>query len=799
MTKNPTSIKFELPAKKPSEPTYSSKVGLSSISELSKSELSNPTSKPKFVYESKMATEIEPSDIEIEFSKKESPNPKKKVIALKKTESQPEITKKIDDSFGPELIARAMLHSKEIQKKITKYEKKHSKLSQGLKEISELGEYNPKITKEYEEKVKEIHAGLTKSKAIIESLHGSKENIDMSVFSSLLTLNRQKMSQAQTTDICFTMDCTGSMFSHIYNTKNVVIKLMNEMKLKFKHSTSFRMAFIAYRDVNDVKRFEIHDFEEDAEKIKNFIANLKAKGGDDECEDINGAFQKVLKLNWKNFNRILFHIGDAPPHNQQYHNSSNDSYPAGYKDDISFNTILQEMNEMRIMYKFFKINNSTDKMIQEFLKIINSDLSFNKNMIGEAKLDTPEQIKDLLISVATSVVSLSSSNSLSSDPNFYGKNKKSLESIKSHISERREFFEFMDPNLVKKEDIWSRDERDEFWAKYLNNFVMIGEIKENDDYFSKPQCFGNYNFGQESKPKKQNKLLISMKCFNEGTFNFVKFCKFFKPDGSIVKMVAKFAKVEPKDPKQKKEYYQNILRINTICRHLAKIFSSKLAELGEKQGIDYLPPMIVKSKSEEGEEYFCIETFFKGDYKKYSNNSGYISSEKDDKTLKMSCFSHWALEFTNRQIMPCDLQGVQFILTDSTLNTREEIFKKHGDMGIQGMANFMQNHLCNKFCEKLGLKPVKGQGEFAYLNENMNGMMQKCENMNCANDTVNKICRVCFPGISKKVKLFCKECSQYFEVLRYLYEFKNKEFPNTCGLCKKKKKESSTGVESMFA
>lgn len=41
------------------------------------------------------------------------------------------------------------------------------------------------------------------------------------------------------------------------------------------------------------------DFTEDIDIIKNFIAKIPCLGGGDEPEDLTGALEKALKMNWQ--------------------------------------------------------------------------------------------------------------------------------------------------------------------------------------------------------------------------------------------------------------------------------------------------------------------------------------------------------------------------------------------------------------------------------------------------------------------------------------------------------------------
>lgn len=76
-----------------------------------------------------------------------------------------------------------------------------------------------------------------------------------------------------------------------------------------------RVGFVGYRDHGDGSdRIVSVDLTDDTEEVISFLNSVKATGGDDECEDIFGGLEKSISLGWKNPNRILIHIGDAPQH-----------------------------------------------------------------------------------------------------------------------------------------------------------------------------------------------------------------------------------------------------------------------------------------------------------------------------------------------------------------------------------------------------------------------------------------------------------------------------------------------------
>ena len=393
-----------------------------------------------------------------------------------------------------------------LDKKIEKIKSKERKASVGLSEINDLIESSKgtdkikqEIKGELSKKFKKLQSVIDTSSSSISLLESCKKNLFLQVISKKQEINSKNMKTFQTIDICFMVDCTGSMALLIEEAKNTILNMINRMKEKFKHSNSIRMAFIGYRDVGDNDlRFEIFAFTDNIEELKMKITMISATGGADECEDINGAFQRVLQLKWENFQRLLFHVGDAPPHNKKYHNFSGDDYPLGGPEDVDFKEIFKEIKEKNIKYQFLKLNNTTDKMMEEFLilsnELIRKDCSQNNwsksiNLTndnnffnGQIELNDKSNFEKTVLDITFSSVLSSVSSSLSqSIDNKEGK-KASLDSLQSHIIEKQEEQFFLNKSLIKDVDFWEINEKDDFWICLKNVEINSTKITENNNY-----------------------------------------------------------------------------------------------------------------------------------------------------------------------------------------------------------------------------------------------------------------------------------------------------------------------------
>jgi hypothetical protein len=94
-----------------------------------------------------------------------------------------------------------------------------------------------------------------------------------------------KISKAQSAvDLCFLMDCTGSMRQFLDATKTQIRQLTEAIVQLY--STKPHLAFIGYRDIDE--NLEKLDFTDDENVFQELLNKIQAVGGDDTCEDVFG-------------------------------------------------------------------------------------------------------------------------------------------------------------------------------------------------------------------------------------------------------------------------------------------------------------------------------------------------------------------------------------------------------------------------------------------------------------------------------------------------------------------------------
>jgi hypothetical protein len=151
-----------------------------------------------------------------------------------------------------------------------------------------------------------------------------------------------------------------------------------------------------------------------------------------------------------------------------------------------------------------------------------------------------------------------------------------------------------------------------------------------------------------------------------------------------------------------KQYHEESLEIQVISNFLAFKFGQILKS--HKTKLRFLDVDLIRVK--ETGEYYCIEEFVEGVFKKWSNNEGHVNA--NEYTNLLSAFSHWTYQYTGEYLIITDLQGFvykndEYILTDPAILCQEDRFGST-NLGSSGIRTFFFNHKCNYICKDLNLR-----------------------------------------------------------------------------------------------
>ena len=120
-----------------------------------------------------------------------------------------------------------------------------------------------------------------------------------------------------TVEVAFVLDTTGSMGGLLEGAKRKIWSIATSV-VDTNPDADIRIGLVAYRDIGDEYVTKTFDLTTDIQDIYANLLELKARGGGDWPESVNEALDvAVNKLQWTNGNdvrRIVFLVGDAPPH-----------------------------------------------------------------------------------------------------------------------------------------------------------------------------------------------------------------------------------------------------------------------------------------------------------------------------------------------------------------------------------------------------------------------------------------------------------------------------------------------------
>ncbi|RIA81492.1 kinase-like domain-containing protein [Glomus cerebriforme] len=479
-------------------------------------------------------------------------------------------------------------------------------------------------------------------------------------------------------DLCFVLDCTGSMKPHIAAAKDCILQVSNKCKL-LNPNIKLRIGFCGYRDhQNGSDRLQIFDFTDQYEEFKKYLQGVSAIYNEDYPEDVFGGLNAAItRLNWRNGTRILFHIGDYPPHGSQFHDFRDD-YPNGDPYGLTAESVLEKMQSENILYFFGKITHFTEKMLQKFRSIIGEFPTFD--LVGDDPIKLIDKFFKSASSSITMAVSLTSSIG-SGSKDIYDLQRKKLE---------------MDLN----EPDWNKlPLQTGVIMRYIlpKNLVELKDLK----YFNKSNLVSeSFSFKIATKP------------FSAGTER----CAYYAINtkkSPIEKMVMKeYHRIGKGNPFEK---YLEAVEISIVSYFLSIKFNS-IAERNKIHKVNFINAKLIRTGTVgPNTQYYTIEPKLQdAEYKRFNSNSGVIVEFHPT----LEAFAHYTYQYTKGYLVVYDLQGIeltdQYVLTDPAIHCVDALRFGRTNFGERGIKQcFLENHKCNDVCKKLKLKNIdtinKGQ------------------------------------------------------------------------------------------
>lgn len=125
------------------------------------------------------------------------------------------------------------------------------------------------------------------------------------------------VTQQPRIDVVFALDTTGSMSGLIEAAKEKIWSIASTMA-SAQPTPEIRIGLVAYRDRGDAYVTRVVDLSSDLDSVYATLMDFEAGGGGDTPESVNQALHDAVHtMSWSEHGqayRVLFLVGDAPPH-----------------------------------------------------------------------------------------------------------------------------------------------------------------------------------------------------------------------------------------------------------------------------------------------------------------------------------------------------------------------------------------------------------------------------------------------------------------------------------------------------
>ncbi|RUP47906.1 kinase-like domain-containing protein [Jimgerdemannia flammicorona] len=503
--------------------------------------------------------------------------------------------------------------------------------------------------------------------------------------------------KAKKVDFCIVMDCTGSMARHLAACSSHVLRLV-EYVGKINGSVQVRWGFVGYRDHEDgARRLEWLDFRnDDGRAFRTVVGEIQAFGGGDEPEDVlGGLWEAMQRLSWSGGTKIIFHVGDAPPHGRIF-TSGSDNYPGGDPNGLRHETVLRKMRSLGILYYFGSINNSTDRMIEIFQQTLGKITVFNvKSTQPQTLVDQFVKASSVAIAqsvMLTSTIAFANASTLGKadlpmDPN-QPDNWKNVPTIKGTS------YTFNIPKSMDK--IMSL----EYWTR-ANLISGSVAIKVAEKPFSKGVERYAY-YGRSIKAMSKDEAVVLKKFADEGSVSdFERYLTSLEVQTIAAYMAFEFNRYNCT--------LSLLLLINDVLQLLKlSVHCALFPPAANAKKVKFLKARVIKTAA-YGEPRYCSEEplYRDANFKRFNCNAGVITEFHST----LEAFAHFTYQFTEGYLVVTDLQGAEyqteFILTDPAILCVDNLRFGQTNLGSGGIKEcFVANHRCNSVCQQLGLKVI---------------------------------------------------------------------------------------------
>ncbi|KAK4554000.1 hypothetical protein LTR86_008841 [Recurvomyces mirabilis] len=554
---------------------------------------------------------------------------------------------------------------------------------------------------------------------------------------------------ASSTDLLFLIDATNSMKPYIDSAKQQVRSIVSDIKEAFLNQAEVRVATVVYRDHNAEPNTEFLDFTTSVDEVWRFLDRIHTAWGKDFPEDVLGGVQQALNASWRQHTRCIIHIGDAPPHGSQLHDFApklDDYHVMGSEPHhLTHGPLLKGLIQLNINYALLRITSHTNRMALVWAcaygagngKLHPSNEYFSETGISAVKglregsserrsaTGVSPQFEELELGTTySSIRHLVLGSVTSSFSRTVGRLSMALGSpdrssgMRSPIRQAGNDF-----NAIQEEGHSSGSGHGSSsesstqisletdppqWATpgWLDTTLEVQGFCPATLVHS-ASTLNDMLAGDEHIKLSVIDLTVKARsqAFNHGALRKASYAR---TTASTSHFVLKSFIREGHG----RAYVIEDMRMQALCKAFALEFNS-LVQI--EPPLDFIVTSSLEKKrlqsTDRDTKYFSLEPFLDGDYVKYNDNFAGVNAELAEDPFNQSAqaFSHFTFERSFGNLLVNDLQGVNHLLTDPSIQTKDPMRFKLSETNLHedGFKLFFTTHQCNSVCEKLELKTRK--------------------------------------------------------------------------------------------
>ena len=623
-----------------------------------------------------------------------------------------------------------------------------------------------------------------------------------------------------TLDIMFIMDITGSMGMWLKEAKENVTNIIDEI-VENNPGSQIRISFVGYRDFTEINELQGHyvsiDFTKNVNDVKKFISGIDCFGGGDEPEDVVGAFNIALSMNWVSDARYAVLVCDAPCHGKKYHNITYDKFINGDPKGLILEDLIKDFKNKNITLYCIEINDSTKIMFNIMKDIYNDNSMFHIETLGN-NVNKFSFFVAFSASLTLTYVTYNKVKFENVIDNFRNQTiemicKKYYSSFNNYnIDDNRE-------NIISQIENLNLNENEQKMFDFINRLDSLNlnnnnnsnsidieknNLKDNNIHITlNAQIFPNYsgkiynvNIYHIQLSTNLNLLINWNKVLYQKNYyqSSIQFLTIFEHDISSLtyNLEAKdnsrninYECLIPEDIKVKEFndinlFIDNHLINPAICSYISDSFNIRIFEdlPSLKQFIKFKQLSLIEILNNSNEK-------FPSNYLLCSNKLSFPSKDISIPSKKiLDAFSHFSFQYSEGNLL------ISNLIIDEKYNliTNYKIYKNCKE-DYKDIMKFFISHYCNEICYKLKLynpKRVKKNEEIKsnFFSRDKITETKLCECCKIPMTSKEKCCQYCNKKIlDSQINYKCEKCGNNFIFSLYYYNMKMICIPNKCENC----------------